>query len=204
MTILERSGRLIYRCWFDFSGRNVWAIEIVSKRNTDEDSLFREAVRDVRRLRSDAAVLAKPKPLARARFKRADELDVLKESLLPVADPATLETGDELSFRRDGVPETILRKLRRGEYVVEAETDLHGLTAVEARAVLRAFIGNAVARNLTCVRVIHGKGKRSGPRGPVLKNVVNAWLRQSNAVTAFGSARGVDGGSGAVYVLLRR
>ena len=175
----------------------------MSKRRLDEDGLFREAVRDVRRLRTDTVVPTKPKPLARARFRRADEQDVLKESLLPVADPATLETGDELSFRRSGVPETILRKLRRGEYVVEAETDLHGLTAVESRSVLREFVGNAVARNLTCVRIIHGKGKRSGPRGPVLKNVVNAWLRQSNAVTAFGSARSVDGGSGAVYVLLR-
>ena len=177
---------------------------IMSKRRDEETALFREAVRDVRRLRATTPLPAKPKPVPQARFKRADEKAVLKESLLPVADPAALETGDELSFRRQGVPETVLRKLRRGEYVVEAEIDLHGLIAVETRAVLREFIANAVARNLTCVRIIHGKGRRSGPRGPVLKNVVNLWLRQSDPVTAFGSARGVDGGSGAVYVLLRK
>ncbi len=169
-----------------------------------EDDLFREAVRDVRKLRDTAARPAKPKPAPKARFTRADEQSVLKESLLPVGDPALLETGDELSFRRPGVPETILRKLRRGEYVVEAEIDLHGLTAVESRAALREFIIAALNRNLNCVRIIHGKGKRSGPRGPVLKNVVNQWLRQIDPVTAFGSARGVDGGSGAVYVLLRK
>ncbi len=175
----------------------------MSKRD-EEQELFREAVRDVRRLAKKAERPARPKPVPETRFKRTDEQDVLKESLGSVADPAALETGDELSFRRNGVPETILRKLRRGEYVVEAEIDLHGLTAVESRAELREFIGNAVQRNLTCVRIIHGKGRRSGPRGPVLKNVVNLWLRQSDRVTAFGSARGVDGGSGAVYVLLKR
>lgn len=175
----------------------------MSKRD-DEAELFRAAVRDVHRLEKQAERPARPKPAPEALFKRADEKAVLKESPGPVADPSTLETGDELSFRRQGVPETILRKLRRGEYVVEAEIDLHGLIAVETRAVLREFIGNAVRRNLTCVRIIHGKGRRSGPRGPVLKNVVNLWLRQSDPVAAFGSARGVDGGSGAVYVLLRR
>lgn len=175
----------------------------MSKRD-EETELFREAVRDVRRLAKKAERPAKPKPAAEARFKRADEREVLKESLGAALDPALLETGDELSFRRHGIPETILRKLRRGEYVVEAEIDLHGLTAVETRGVLSEFIGNAVLRNLTCVRVIHGKGRRSGPRGPVLKNVVNLWLRQSDPVAAFGSARGVDGGSGAVYVLLKQ
>lgn len=176
----------------------------MSKPRDEETELFREAVRDVRRLAKRAERPARPKPAAEARFKRADEREVLKESLGPVADPAALETGDELSFRRHGIPETILRRLRRGEYVVEAEIDLHGLIAIETRAVLREFIANAVQRNLTCVRIIHGKGRRSGPRGPVLKNVVNAWLRQCDPVAAFGSARGVDGGSGAVYVLLRK
>lgn len=170
----------------------------------DEDDVFRAAVRDVRRLREAAARPAAPKPAPKARFTRADQLDVLKESLGPIADPALLETGDELAFRRNGIPETVLRRLRRGEYVVEAEIDLHGLTAVESRAALRGFLKDALLRGLTCVRIIHGKGRRSGPRGPVLKNVVNQWLRQVEAVAAFGSARVVDGGSGAVYVLLRK
>jgi DNA-nicking Smr family endonuclease len=167
-----------------------------------EVELFRAAVRDVRPLASPVPDLVRPKPPAAARFTRADHSQVLAESLLPVTDPAMLDTGDELAFRRHHVPESVVRRLRRGQFAVDAEIDLHGLTAVEARAVLRDFIVGASARHLRCVRIVHGKGKRSGPRGPVLKNVVNLWLRKSDRVLAFGSARPVDGGSGAVYVLL--
>ncbi|HSN72217.1 MAG TPA: Smr/MutS family protein [Steroidobacteraceae bacterium] len=167
-----------------------------------EIDLFREAVRDVRPLAPRLARPVHPKPPALARFTRADHADVLAESLQPVTDPALLETGDELAFRRHHVPESVVRRLRRGQFAVDAEIDLHGLTAVEARAALRDFIADSSARRFRCVRIVHGKGKRSGPRGPVLKNVVNLWLRKSDRVLAFGSARPVDGGSGAVYVLL--
>ena len=102
------------------------------------------------------------------------------------------------------MPEDVLVKLRRGHYSVDAEVDLHGLTGAQAKAALREFVADASLRHMNCVRVIHGKGKRSGPRGPVLKHVVNVWLQHSDAVLAFASARTVDGGSGAVYVLLRR
>jgi Uncharacterized protein conserved in bacteria len=171
---------------------------------SDERELFREHMRGVKPLAVEPReALARPKPVPSARFTRADQQEVLRESLLPPADDAVLGTGDELSFRRPHVPPGILTKLRRGHYAVDAEIDLHGLTAVEARAALRAFIAESIARHLTCVRVIHGKGRRSGPRGPVLKNVVNHWLQRSDDVLAFGSARAVDGGSGALYVLLR-
>ncbi|MFO7305284.1 MAG: Smr/MutS family protein [Gammaproteobacteria bacterium] len=171
---------------------------------SDERNLFREYVRDVKPLVVEERHTSRPKPSPVARFTRADRREVLRESLLPPQDETLLCTGDELSFRRPHVPERILTKLRRGHYVVDAEIDLHGLTAAEARGALREFIGQALQRRFTCVRVVHGKGRRSGPRGPVLKNVVNLWLQRSDAVLAFGSARAVDGGSGAVYVLLRR
>jgi DNA-nicking Smr family endonuclease len=170
----------------------------------DDAELFREAVRDVRRLRNERPALALPKPRPRAAFTRADQHEVLRESLLPVEDPAALETGDELSFRRAQISEKVLLQLRRGRYAVQAELDLHGMTAVEARAALRDFIAECLSRGMTCVRIIHGKGRGSGPRGPVLKNLVNGSLRKFAAVLAFGSARAHDGGSGAVYVLLAR
>lgn len=174
------------------------------ERDHDEDRTFREAMRDVRRLRNaDKQVPAGPKPPARARFTRQDQLEVLKESLLPPGDEVELATGDELSFRRPHIPEGVLTKLRRGHYVVDAEIDLHGMTGAEAKAAMRAFLTEALQRRMSCVRIIHGKGRRSGPRGPVLKNVVNQWLQRIDAIQAFGSARQVDGGSGAVYVLLR-
>jgi DNA-nicking Smr family endonuclease len=77
------------------------------------------------------------------------------------------------------------------------------MNATDARAALKDFLFNALSSHMRCIRIVHGKGRRSGPRGPVLKNLVNRWLRQIDAVVAFGSARPNDGGSGAVYVLLR-
>jgi DNA-nicking Smr family endonuclease len=163
--------------------------------------LFREAVRDVKRLRTQHRVTA-PKPRPRARFARLDNLEVLKESLDFSPDDLLVEAGDELSFRRAGVRDGVLRKLRRGEYRVEAEIDLHGLTVALAKAELRDFLLHAQHAGMRCIRVIHGKGLRSGHRGPVLKRTVNALLQKTDAVVAFSSARPVDGGTGAIYVLL--
>jgi DNA-nicking Smr family endonuclease len=167
-----------------------------------DEELFRAAMRDVKRLRAPVRSIATPKPPAEARFRRADEQAVLQESLMVPEDAALLGTGDEVGFRRPHVPEAVLVKLRRGQYAVDAEIDLHGLNASQAKNALREFIADSIARRMHCVRVIHGKGRRSGPRGPVLKNIVNHWLQRSNHVLAFGSARAVDGGSGALYVLL--
>jgi DNA-nicking Smr family endonuclease len=139
---------------------------------------------------------------ARARFARAERAAVLRESLTAGTDLYEVQPGDELQFRRPGVPEQVLRSLRRGLYRVEAETDLHGLNASEAAVHLGVFLRDARSRRLRCVRIIHGKGLRSGNRGPVLKNTVNALLRRADAVLAFTSARPADGGTGATLVLL--
>jgi DNA-nicking Smr family endonuclease len=173
-------------------------------KDEDDDDLFRKAMRDVKRLQTPERVVETPKPPPEARFRRADEQAVLQESLnVPEDAAALLGTGEEIGFRRPHVPEAVLLKLRRGQYAVDAEIDLHGLNAAQAKHALRDFITEAIGRRWHCVRVVHGKGRRSGPRGPVLKSVVFHWLQRSNAVLAFGSARPVDGGSGALYVLLR-
>lgn len=169
-----------------------------------DDVSFRDAVGDVRPLPSPPDVIAPPRPKAWAAFRRADERRVLEESLEIGPGELLIETGDELLFRRAFVSGRLVDRLRRGEFAVEDEIDLHGLTALEARAALRAFLTEALGRRLACVRVVHGKGLRSGPRGPVLKHAVNVWLRKVNAVVAFASAPRRDGGTGAVYVLLAR
>jgi len=176
----------------------------MSDTDADTDPLFREATRDVQPLRVKHAVPEKPRPAPRARFTRADQAAVLRESLEPPTDPTLLESGDEIAFRRTGIPDSLLRKLRRGHFSVDAEIDLHGLTSPQARSALREFIATELTHGARCVRVIHGKGLGSGPRGPVLKNVVNICLRRIDEVVAFGTARPLDGGSGAVYVLLKR
>ena len=168
----------------------------------DDRRLFREAVRDVRRLEPPARPLARPKPAPAARFTRADRLAVLTESLLEESLDPSLEGGDELVFRRETVTLTVLRRLRRGEYRVQGELDLHGLTVPDAKQALREFMAEALERRWHCVRIIHGKGLRSGHRGPVLKGLTAAALRRFAPVLAFVSARAVDGGTGAIYVLL--
>jgi DNA-nicking Smr family endonuclease len=168
----------------------------------EDEQAFRKAMSGVRPLPTGVHRPAVPKPRPVARFSRADRVEVLRESLLPPADLSLLDTGEELTFRRPGVREETLRRLRRGQYSVEAEIDLHGLGRHAAHDALRQFINSALARDLSCVRVIHGKGRGSGPQGPVLKHVVNHWLRRIDDVLAFASARPVDGGTGAAYVLL--
>jgi DNA-nicking Smr family endonuclease len=172
------------------------------KRNDPEALLFRDAVRDVKPLSPRAsAALAKRKPPARARFTAADRAAVLVESLQGL-DGEITDTGDEIAFRREGVQDDVMRKLKRGEYRVEESCDLHGLRVEEAKAALRGFLAAALAHDLRCVRIIHGKGKGSGPCGPVLKTAVNMILRKTAPVLAFTSARRVDGGTGAINVLL--
>lgn len=138
-----------------------------------------------------------------ARFSKADDKLALEESLHADIDEIEQANGDALRFRRDGVGRRTLRKLARGNFAVQAEIDLHGLTVTEARPRLAQFIEDCVRDGKRCVRVVHGKGLGSGERGPVLKPSVNRWLRRWRAVIAFVSARQVDGGTGAVYVLLR-
>ena len=168
----------------------------------DERELFRKAVRGVRRLRH-ARIAAQPpprRPLAASR--RADERNVLAESLVLDAADLEIETGDELAWRRPGVSESTLRRLRKGQIARLAELDLHGMTQAEARLALNGFLAESRTFGALCVRVVHGKGRGSGARGPVLKAAVNRWLRRTGSVRAFCSARRTDGGTGAVYVLL--
>jgi DNA-nicking Smr family endonuclease len=174
----------------------------MSHDDKDHDNAFRTAVADVRPLPPHPTPPAEPRPSPRARFRRMDDEQALLESLELEPGDWMVETGDELLFRRGGVPARLLERLRRGEFAVEDEIDLHGLTALMARDALRAFLHEALGRRLHCVRVVHGKGLRSGPRGPVLKHAVNVWLRKVDAVIAFASAPRRDGGTGAVYVLL--
>jgi DNA-nicking Smr family endonuclease len=173
------------------------------KRPDPDTDVFREAMRDVKPIAPRArVVVAKRKPPAKARFTAADRAMVLVESLQGFGDGEITDAGDEISFRRAGVQNSVLRKLKRGEYRVEEICDLHGLRVDEAKAALREFLAEALAHNLRCVRIIHGKGMGSGPRGPVIKTAVNMILRKTAPVLAFTSARRVDGGTGAINVLL--
>jgi DNA-nicking Smr family endonuclease len=181
---------------------------------TADAQTFRVAVRDVTPLAQTplAAGLAKPKPHARLRRTPASATENLDAAMpligaLPAhaaTSMAHVVTGDAtLSFHRGGVRIQVMRRLRRGLYPIDDELDLHGLNQTAARDQLADFIARSRDGGSRCVRIIHGKGYRSGARGPVLKTAVNLWLRRHMDVMAFVSARPIDGGAGAVYVLLR-
>lgn len=141
-----------------------------------------------------------PWPLSRLR----DESAVMHEALHdPVLWDVDTDTAEEMSFLRPGVPRNSLRKLRRGEWVTQGELDLHGLTRAGAKQALVDFLCACRKRDIRCVRIIHGKGLGSLNRQPILKSHVRHWLVQRDEVLAFVQARGVDGGSGAVRVLLK-
>jgi DNA-nicking Smr family endonuclease len=170
----------------------------------DERELFRAAMRGVRPLAvPKRAHPAARKPPPRARHTRAERAAVLRESLAPPPPELDIQPGDSLQYRQAGVPEAVLRRLRRGEYRIEAEIDLHGMRLAEARARLGEFLLAALERRRQCLRIVHGKGLRSGQRGPVIKNAVHSLLRRMEQVLAFTSAGMRDGGTGATLVLLR-
>ena len=166
--------------------------------------LFRQAVGSVKPVRCDRIEPIPLHPTPIPRFTEADERQVLADMMSNYFEPAELDTGEELYYRREGVQQAVLRKLRRGQFQVGAALDLHGMTVAAAREALTAFLRHTRRDRLNCVRIIHGKGNGSRHRGPVLKQKINHWLRQRDEVLAFCSARPMDGGTGAIYVLLRR
>lgn len=169
----------------------------------DSHDLFRRTMTGVRLARPSSRVPLRPSPPApEPRQRRADDLEVMKE-LLAEPDPEWLESGDTLSYKAEGVQDGVLRRLRRGDFHIDGELDLHGWNRFKARELVAEFLAWCQDRDYRCVRIIHGKGNGSPNSGPVLKTYLDGWLRKRQAVLAFCSARPVDGGTGAVYVLLR-
>jgi len=174
--------------------------------DSEEVRAFRAAVRDVKPLPQVPAAPGLVKPRVRARRRPvAREPTSLDVSMPLIATPgdAALAAGDTVTFQRPGVRTQVVRRLRRGLIPTEAELDLHGLTQSHARDRLADFLASSRDAGRRCVRIVHGKGYRSGARGPVLKVAVDLWLRRHHDVMAFTSAKLIDGGTGAVYVLLR-
>jgi len=173
-------------------------------KDKSDSELFRQAMNGVKPLRCDKLPLSKPLPAPIPRQRYLDDVLVCKDMLSEYYDPALVETGEELLFLRPGIQHSVLNKLRRGHYSINAELDLHGMIVRVARAEVAKFLRDCKSNNNRCVRIVHGKGYGSWQKQPVLKNKLNKWLQQRDEVLAFCSARPVDGGTGAVYVLIKR
>lgn len=173
---------------------------------SDEDArLFREAIGEIRPLApKPESGHARTPPAPRAAMFERDEAAVRDELLQSPIDPAAHEVGEELLYLREGHSPQLLKRLRRGHFSIGDEIDLHQMDERTARATLDDFLAECRRRGITCVRIVHGKGLRSGSAGPVLKRMADRVLRRRDDVLAFASARPAQGGTGATVALLRR
>jgi len=175
--------------------------------NHDQD-FFREAMSGVSPLSSDRAYHEDNHSVAKPSAKK---LQHYEEDALEIHDPLSdeldvdkVEPEGTLSFCQSGIQKSVFRKLRSGQYRISDELDLHGTTIKQAKQILMYYLQETPQFESCCVRIIHGKGHRSGNKKPVLKTQVNHWLTEHERVLAFHSAKAKDGGTGAVYVLLKR
>ncbi|WP_248884820.1 Smr/MutS family protein [Igneacidithiobacillus siniensis] len=168
----------------------------------EERAEFRAAVGDVHPLAAPAPPSRPPPPRPVAQSTLADDLAVLADLARGHEEESDWWTGDEWIYLRPGLPERRLRDLRRGKIRIQADLDLHGLRADEARAAVGGFLLEARRQRWTCVRIVHGKGYGSPGQVPVLKRLVGHWLQRHREVLAFAPARPTEGGSGALRVLL--
>ena len=174
--------------------------------DADDAALFRAAIGadagQVRPLPPAPPPPAPPRPKPAARMARRDEEAARQAFRRELA--SALEAGDPLAYRREDVPPQVLKTLARGGYAAQEELDLHGLPARTAGDLLRAFLRDCRTHGVACVRIVHGKGRNSEERLPVLKNLVDRLLRQRGDVLAFHSPPAAQGGTGAVLVLLEK
>lgn len=171
--------------------------------DNDDKYLFRSAMQDVRRIRGDRIPPTRRPIKATPRQRQLDEARVMQELLSEPIDFEAIETGEEIHWLQAGLQRRVLTRLRRGHWRVQDEIDLHEMNTQAAASVIRTFLDLALRDGLSCVKIIHGKGLRSGPDGPQLKRLTARLLVRHPRVCAFASAPSRDGGTGAVYVLLR-
>ncbi|CDG82080.1 Smr/MutS family protein [Janthinobacterium agaricidamnosum] len=174
------------------------------KKAAHEANLFRNSVSNVARLpqQDKLSPIVPARPMT-PRQQEEDDRAVLRESLSDLFEvDALLEEDPGLSYTRPGIAGDVVRKMRKGNWPIQDDLDLHGLRRDNARDSLGEFLRQATRRKLRCVRVIHGKGFNSKGQEPVLKSMVHSWLVQKDEVIAFCQARRSEGGDGALLVLL--
>ena len=164
---------------------------------------FADLVSSTKRLHTDKITPYRKKIPPIAKQAQADELRVMEELLSFDDEAGSFESGDELTFLRDGYPQKILKKLRRGDYSIQEELDLHGCFAEEAKQQVHGFINECAQYNISTVRIIHGKGLHSPDKKPVLKNLILGWLKKNQYIIAVCSTPSNDGGTGAIYALIK-
>ena len=176
--------------------------------STADDNLFRDELQGVQPLQIPAKVPLNRSPVselaAAARREAAQrELDA-ERNFLTLDNVDMLDPYYPLEFKRPGVQNGVFRKLKQGKYAMDARLDLHRLTAEEAREQVFGFIREAQAYDLRNVLIVTGRGNHSSSPEAILKSYVNKWLPEFDEVQAYCSAIPAQGGTGAVYVMLKK
>ena len=175
---------------------------------SDADLFLRE-MEDVTRLKHEPRVSNSPPGVSRRGLRAGDNEAIaeLNDLVAGRNDFDVTDTDEYVEGCVVGLDTRLVRKLRAGAFARQAAVDLHGMKADEAAREVEAFVSRAVGEGLRCVLVVHGRGRNSPGRAPVLKDRLTQWLtrgRLAKSILAFCTARGHDGGPGATYVLLRR
>ena len=170
-----------------------------------QGNLFQAAIGKVKPLElPPRAQLKGAAPAPIPKQKMLDDEAAMRESVSDEVDiTSLLDTDADLSYRRPGVGPDVPQKLRRGVWSIQAQVDLHGLRTDDAREALGKFIRTAHKQGIRCIRVVHGKGLGSPGKAPVLKDKVRRWLVQKAEVLCFVQAPPMQGGTGALLVLLQ-
>jgi DNA-nicking Smr family endonuclease len=166
------------------------------------EELLSKEIPGVNRLKQDKVAPYRPPLEATPKQRLLDNQRVMDELLEEADETTSFESGDELKFLRTGYTSRLLKKLRRGDFAIQDELDLHGLVAGDAKQETHGFINECARDNVRAIRIVHGKGRNSAGRTPILKNMLLGWLSKNQHVIAVCSTPANDGGTGAVYVLL--
>lgn len=179
-------------------------MKLKNKSEQDEIALFREEIGEIEHIEQDKIhpITNSIKPEPKFRQQRLDQK--FNDTFSEEYEQRTIDGEESLAFRRNGIQQRLFSRLQNGHLAMEAELDLHGMTISIAHEQLAKFLHDCQHYSIRCARIIHGKGWGSKQQKPVLKTKLNSWLQQDENVLAFCSAPIEDGGTGAVYVLLRR
>jgi len=174
----------------------------------DDFSLFQAELRGVKPLKYDRADTGKPKA-DRKQFNTLRQAATISQGETKVdglSDQFVIDVSaeDALYWAANGMQEGQMRKLKLGQIPFDGSLDLHGMSVEKARDTLWEFLAEATKLEIRCVRVTHGKAVRMDGRKPMLKSHVNTWLRQHPQVLGFSSCLAKHGGTGAVYIILKR
>ncbi len=172
----------------------------------DDFELFQQMMGDVKPLKNDTAELKKHHTVSDAQLAKREAAVSLSDGdpdFLSIDHAPMIKPDDLIEFKRDGVQDGVYRKLRLGKYPIQARLDLHRKTLKEGRDEVVSFLKQCMRLDIRTVVIVHGRGERSTPPA-LMKSFVAHWLSQIQDVLCAHSAQRFHGGSGAVYVLLKK